>query len=177
MLPKARLEAVGVRIPGATPAPARLNMTLLFKPAAVVAKVILPLKFPLLGGANVMVAEVAPPGWRVIGSGRLLRVKPAPLNVAEVRVRVVPPLFERATVLLCVDPATTLPKMICEGFGTSFPTVAPMPVVGRETMACEFGLSKEMVMVGSPRSVGWKTTPNEMAWPAASVAGKVRPVT
>lgn len=82
MLPNARLEGLGERIPGATPAPEKLNTRLLLKPAAVVAKVILPLKFPTLGGAKVMVAEVDPPGWRVTGTGRLLIVNPAPLMVA-----------------------------------------------------------------------------------------------
>lgn len=82
MLPNARLEGLGERIPGATPAPASLNTTLLTTPSAVVAKVILPVKFPVLGGAKVMVAEVDPPGWRVMGTARLLMVNPAPLNVA-----------------------------------------------------------------------------------------------
>lgn len=138
MLPKARLEGLGVSVPGGTPAPARLNTRLLLTPDAVVAKVTLPVKLAARGGANVIVAEVAPPGCRVMGTGRLLMVKPEPLNVAEMMVRVVPPLLERATVPLWVDPTITLPKTICDGFGKSFPTVAPTPVVGRETMACEF---------------------------------------
>ena len=82
MLPNARLDGLGVSVPGGTPAPARLNMTLLLKPAVVVAKVMLPLKFPVLGGAKVMVVEVDPPGCSVMGTDRLLMVKPAPLMVA-----------------------------------------------------------------------------------------------
>lgn len=177
ILPKAKLEGLGVRVPGGTPAPARLNTRLLLTPSAMVAKVMLPVKLPVLGGAKVMVAEVAPPGCRVMGTARLLMVKPAPLKVADVMLRVVPPLLERATVPLWVDPTITLPKTICDGLGKSFPTVAPTPVVGRVTMACELELSNEIVMVGSPTSVGEKTTLKEVAWPAARVTGKVSPVT
>lgn len=100
MLPNARLEGLGERVPGGTPAPARLNTRLLLTPDAVVAKVTLPVKLAALGGANVIVAEVAPPGCSVTGTGRLLIVNPAPLKVADVMLRGVPPLFERATVPL-----------------------------------------------------------------------------
>ena len=81
-LPKLKLEALGVRVPPATPSPASDSMTLLFCWLAVVAKVTLPLKLPPLGGANVTVAEVDAPACNVIGIDRLLIANPAPLKVA-----------------------------------------------------------------------------------------------
>lgn len=76
-----------------------------------------------------------------------------------------------------MDPTETLPKIICDGFGESFPTVAPIPVAGRETIACESCPSNKIVMVGSPTSAGWKTTLKGTVCPAATTTGKVRPVT
>ena len=92
-LPNARLEGLGLRVPGVTPAPERLSTTLLFVWFAVVAKVTLPLKFPAPVGANVIAAEVDVPGFSVSGRARLLIENPAPLMVADVMVRLVPPLF------------------------------------------------------------------------------------
>ncbi len=59
----------------------------------VVANVTLPLKFPVVVGANVMVAEVDVPGFSVSGRARALIENPAPLKVADVMARLVPPLF------------------------------------------------------------------------------------
>ena len=68
--------------------------------SAVVAKVTLPLKFPAPVGANVIVSEVDDPGIRVSGRARLLIENPAPLIVADLMMRSVPPLFESLTVVV-----------------------------------------------------------------------------
>jgi hypothetical protein len=95
----------------------------LFTWFAVVANVTLPLKFPLPVGANVIVADAAFPAFSVSGRARLLIENPAPLSVALVMVRAVPPLFESVTVLVWLDPVWVLPKVTCEGLGESIPTV------------------------------------------------------
>ena len=96
---------------------------MLFAWFAVAANVTLPLKLPFPVGANVIVAEVVFPACSVSGRARLLIENPAPLNVARVMVRSAPPLFERVTVLLWLDPALVLPKVTCEGLGDSVPAV------------------------------------------------------
>jgi len=55
--------------------------------------VTLPLKFPVPVGAKVIVVEVDVPAFSVSGRERLLIVNPAPLKVADVMMRSVPPLF------------------------------------------------------------------------------------
>ena len=93
MLPNARLAGLGLRVPGVIPVPERLSTTVLFVWFEVVANVTLPLKFPVAVGANVMVAEVDVPGFSVSGRARALIENPAPLKVADVMARLVPPLF------------------------------------------------------------------------------------
>ncbi len=87
--PNAKLEALGVSVPAVTPAPEKLSTTLLFTESEVVANVTLPLKFPIPVGANVIVVEVDVPAVNVSGRSRLLIENPAPLNVADVMVRLV----------------------------------------------------------------------------------------
>lgn len=79
--------------------PERLSSTVAVTWSEVVAKATLPVKLPLAGGANAMVAEVESPGCKVSGRARLLMAKPAPLSVAWLMLRSLPPLFERVTVL------------------------------------------------------------------------------
>jgi hypothetical protein len=80
--------------------PERLSTTELFVWSAVVAKVTLPLKFPVPVGANVIVADVDDPAFSVSGRARLLIENPAPLIVADEMMRSVPPLFESVTVVV-----------------------------------------------------------------------------
>jgi len=100
ILPNARLAGLGLRVPGATPVPERLSTTGLFVWSAVVAKVTLPLKLPVAVGANVIVAEVDDPGFSVSGRARVLIENPAPLSVADLMMRSVPPLFASVTVVV-----------------------------------------------------------------------------
>ena len=93
MLPNARLAGFGLKVPEVIPVPERLSTTVLFVWFEVVANVTLPLKFPVAVGANVMVIEVDVPGFSVSGRARVLIENPAPLKVADVMERLVPPLF------------------------------------------------------------------------------------
>ena len=77
-----------------------MSTTVPFVWSAVVAKVTLPLKFPAPVGANVIVADVDDPGFSVSGRARLLIENPAPLIVADLMMRPVPPLFESVTVVV-----------------------------------------------------------------------------
>ena len=105
---------------------------MLFVWLAVVAKVTLPLKFPAPVGANVIVADVDAPGFSVSGRVRLLIENPAPLMVADVILRLVPPVFNRFTVLVWLAPTPTFPKATCEGLGESVPSVTAVAVADRE---------------------------------------------
>ena len=99
-LPNAKLEGLGVSTPGVTPSPVKLNTTVLFFPKVVVANETLPLKLPAPVGANVIVTEAELPAFRVKGMARLLIANPAPLSVAWLTVRSVPPLFASVTVVV-----------------------------------------------------------------------------
>ena len=135
-LPNAKLEGLGESTPAVTPVPVpvpeRLSTTVLFVWFAVVAKVTLPLKFPAPVGANVIVAEAELPALIVSGRARLLIENPAPLNVADVMVRLVPPLFHRLTVLVWLVPTAMFPKATGDGPGESVPGVSAVAVADRE---------------------------------------------
>ena len=171
------LEKVGASVPETTPTPEKLSGTLLPTPSAVVANVTPPLKFPAPVGANVIVTEAAPWGFSVRGRERLLMENPAPLKVACVMVRLVPPMFERLTVLVRLDPKLVFPKAIDAGFGESVPRVTPSPEAVRETIDCAFDPAKEIVMVGSLAAAGWNWTLNGALCPVVNVSGSVMPVT
>lgn len=127
ILPNAKLEGLGESAPGAIPSPEKGTTTVLLTWFAVVANVTLPLKLPLPVGANVIVADAVLPAFSVSGRARLLIENPAPLSVALVIVRAVPPLFESVTVLVWLDPTLVLPKVTCEGLGESVPAGAVLP--------------------------------------------------
>lgn len=152
-------------------------MTLLFCWSDVVAKVTLPLKAPVPVGANVIVTEAVPPECKVSGKERLLIENPAPLKVACVTLRSLPPLFDRVTLLVWLDPTFTFPKEICEGFGASCPIVTPLPVKDTVASACEFGSVNVALIVGLLEVVGSNWTLKETVCPATSVSGKAMPVT
>ena len=71
--PKAKLEGFGESVPwaAAVPVPDRSRVTDPGTWSEVVVKVTLPGKLPLLGGANVMLAEAVSPACRVSGRERL----------------------------------------------------------------------------------------------------------
>src|ERR1700674_1585437 len=134
MLPNARLEGLGVSVPGETRSPERLSTIFLVTwSAATVSNETLPLKFPPPVGANVIVAEADVPAISVSGRARLLMENPAPLIAARVMVRSVPPLFARVTVLVWWLPTVVFPKATGEGLGESFPRVTALPEADSET--------------------------------------------
>ena len=99
--PKAKLEGLGESAPCAiaAPVPERFSTTLALTWFEVVAKVTLPVKLALAGGANVTVTCAESPGCRVRGRARLLMAKPAPLKVVWLTVRALAPLFDMVTVV------------------------------------------------------------------------------
>ena len=143
----------------------------------VVAKVILPLKLPLPVGAKVTVAEVESPECKVSGRARLPREKPAPLRVAWVMLRSLPPVLERVTVAFLLEPTATLPKVTGDGAGERTPAVTACAVAESETTVFEFGSSKAIVTDGSPAPEGLKVTLKAAVCPAARTIGSVMPVT
>ena len=183
ILPKARLEGLGVRVPAESPVPEKLSTTVLFFcfpffSSAVIANETLPLKFPLPVGANVIAVEVPFPACTVSGRARLLIENPAPLIVADVTVRSVPPLFARATAVTWWPPTLVWPKGIGEGLGESSPIVTALPEADRETIGCcELCPSKAIVVAGLPGSVGLNWTLNGVLCPTANTIGSAMPVT
>lgn len=167
---------MGLRVPGATPMPERFSTTVAFVWSAEVAKVTLPVKFPIPAGANVIVAELDVPDLIVSGRARLLIENPAPLIAADVMITSVPPLFESVTVVVWWLPTLAFPKSSGEGLGESFPSVTAVAEADREAYGCAFGPSKEIVMVGSPVAVGWNLTLKLAVCPAANVIGAAMPV-
>jgi hypothetical protein len=146
--------------------------------SALVANVTLPVKAPLVVGANAMIADEACPAGSVSGRLRLLIANPAPLNVAWVIVRSVPPLFERLMLLVLLEPTLTFPKATGEGVGESFPTETPFPDADMEAIGCsEVWSVKASVVDGAPGSAGWNWTLNETLCPAGNTVGSARPVT
>ena len=96
--PNAKLDEESFSWPGAMPVPESGKLT---SPCApVVVNATLPAKLPVLGGANVTVADVLLPACKVSGSARLLIVNPAPLRVAWLIVRSAVPVLEMVR-LLC----------------------------------------------------------------------------
>jgi len=85
-----------------------------------------------------MVAEAVAAACRVSGRARLVNENPAPLIVACVTVRSLPPLFESVTVLVPLAPTLTLPNVTCNGLGERVPIVTPWPDTETEARPCEF---------------------------------------
>jgi len=66
-------------------------------PDGLVANVTLPVKLPPPVGAKVTLSGAVPPACSVSGKERLLVENPAPLKVAWLMVRSVPPMLDRVT--------------------------------------------------------------------------------
>jgi hypothetical protein len=127
IFPKVRLGGLEASVPEATPMPEKLSTILLFRWPATVVNETLALKFPSPVGANAIITGVDVPACSVSGRARLLIENPAPLIVADVMVRSVPPLFDRVTVLVWWVPTLVFPKTTGEGFGKSLPRVTALP--------------------------------------------------
>src|ERR1700690_1006167 len=178
-LPKLKLAGLAERVPSepAMPVPERSSIAVPFAPWEVVVKVTLPLKAPVPVGAKVSVAEIVSPGCKVRGTLRLLMAKLAPLSVAWLTVRSLPPLFERIAVLFWLDPTARLPNAIAEEFSESAPAATASAEAESEARVCAFWSTKEMLTDGSPGAAAWNLTLKDADCPAASTRGRVTPVT
>ena len=94
---------------GATAVP--LSATAVGDAGALLARDKLPLTLPELAGANVTVIAAELPAGIVIGSGKLLVLKPAPVTLAAVMDKPALPLFETATDWFPLPPTATLSKV------------------------------------------------------------------
>jgi hypothetical protein len=128
-LPKARLVGVAVNCPGATPVPEIGRTTSLEES---VANVTFPVKFPPEVGANATLSGALFPACRVSGRARLLIENPAPLKVAWLTMRSVPPVLDRVTLLVLLDPTLILPKATDVGVDESCPGGGVVPPGGVE---------------------------------------------
>lgn len=128
-------------------------------PDGLVANVTLPLKLPLPVGANVTLSDAVSPECNVSGKERLLVENPAPLKVAWLTVRSVPPELERVTLFALFDPALILPKATDDGDRDSCPGpvdvgVVDVPEAVSDTMTLEFDPNREIVRDRLPVAVG-----------------------
>ena len=78
-----------------------------------------PLTLPAVVGANIRLNVVLPPAAIVLGRGRPVVLKPAPVTLACVIVKLAFPLFDSVIGCELLLPVITLPKLTLEGFAAS----------------------------------------------------------
>ena len=107
--------------------------------------VTLPVKLPAPVGANVTLSEAVPPACSVSGRDRLLVENPVPLKVAWLTMISVPPVLERVTLLVWLDPTLILPKATDDGLSDSCPEAADVPEAVSDTRTSELAPKSERV--------------------------------
>jgi hypothetical protein len=128
-------------------------------PDGLVANVTSPVKLPLPVGANVTLSDAVPPACKVSGNERLLVEYPAPLKVAWLTVRSVPPELDRVTLFVLLDRALILPKATDDGDSDSCPGpvdvgVVAVPEAVSDTTILEFDPKREIVRDRFPVAEG-----------------------
>lgn len=141
------------------------------------ANVTLPVKLPAVVGAKVTLSEAVPPACSVSGKARLLVVNPAPLKVAWLMVRSLPPELDRVTLLVWVAPILTLLNATDDGLSDNCPGVPVLPETVSDASISEFAPIKEMVRDRGPATLGLNCTLNGTLAPAPTISGAVIPRT
>jgi len=113
-LPKFRIVGLAVNVSGAT-TPVPLSAIAVGDVGALLVNDRLPVTLPEVEGAKLTVIVVEPPAATVIGSGRLLVLKPDPVTFAAVMERFALPVFETVTDCFPLPPTVTLPKVRSPG--------------------------------------------------------------
>ena len=117
ILPKLRLVGVAVNAPGATPVPVSAIVNVGFEALDVIVTV--PVRAPLVVGANETVNVVFCDGFTVSGVVIPLSLNPVPLMLACETLTAVPPVLLRVTVTAAVEPVSTFPKSSLAGLSAS----------------------------------------------------------
>ena len=116
-LPKFRLVGLAPRPPVPNPVPDNGSDSVGLEASEVM--VILPLRFPVVCGANVAVNVVLLDAFSASGVAMPLSLNPLPLTEAFVMLTVDPELLVKVTVWLLWLPTVTLPKLSLAGFTAS----------------------------------------------------------
>ena len=136
-----------------------------------------PLAAPAVVGAKIALNVVDCPALRVSGKFGPVKLKPVPDAAALDTVTATPPVFVTATEMVLLLPRVTLPKLALVGFAVREPGASPVPesaILSGEPVASDTIATEPLA---APAVVGAKPTLNVTLWFAASVAGRVRPLT
>lgn len=130
-----------------------------------------PVKLPAEAGANPILKDAEAPGATESGKVNPDTLKPVPLTVACVTLRVAVPGFCTVMVCVLVTPTVTFPKLTADGV-TVIKGFTPVPL--KEMLRGELValLVTAMLPVALPETAGVKVTLNDVLCPAAKVTGK-----
>lgn len=159
---------------GVTPVPVREIIAGEF--VALLITLTLPLTLRATVGVNATVSAADWLGAKTVPDVRPLALRPVPVTVTLEIVTFAFPLFVRVAPSELLLPIFTFPKLRIVGLAPSKNVAAtPVPLMG--IASGEFGalLSSEIEPVTLPGVLGAKTALNVMLFPAAIVAGTVRP--
>jgi hypothetical protein len=119
ILPKLRLEELGVTAPSVCEPPERATLTVGVEPVFAIAR--FPVIVPADAGVKTTVKPWLWPDARVSGKLTPLTLKPAPVGVTLVTVRLDPPELVMVAGLLWLFPTSTIPKLTLVGATVSSP--------------------------------------------------------
>ncbi len=156
-------------------APVPLRAIMVGELEALLASDRLPVTLPVTAGANFTWKVALCPAASVAGKVRPLRLKPLPVTLA---CEMVTLLVLAVTVTFCAEllPVSTLPKLSEFGLAAKVPAVVPVPLRAITVGELEALLASDRLPVTLPVAVGANFTWKVALCPAASVAGKVRPL-
>jgi hypothetical protein len=144
--------------------------------AALLVTVTLPIKLPMVIGANVALNEADCPAASVRGSAKPVSLNPAPLTLICERDTLELPVFVRLTLCVALVPVVMLPKLSEDGDALSWRT-GETPVPAKETTSGELGVL--LTSVRLPEKLlaegGLKPTVKEEELPGGTESGNASP--
>ena len=174
-VPKLKLDGLSASVPAVTPDPLSGILRVGFEASLLMAR--LPLTDPFVCGANCTLKLFDCPAARLKGRLIPLTLYPLPLAAAWLIFTVVPPEFVSAIESVWLVPVCTFPKARLEGFDSSDPGVAPVAASGIFRDGFVASLAMVTIPLTAPAVCGAKETLKPWLCPAASVNGKVSPLT
>ena len=173
-LPKLKLVGFALRAPAVTAVPDKPILRVGLDALLTIAK--LPVKVPLLPGANTTLKFVLEPALRVTGNVRPLRVNDDPVTFAcEIVTLEVPELVSVSDRLL-LPPTGTEPKLRLGGFAAIVPAEVPVPESEILSVGFDPLLVTTTLPLTSPLACGAKPTLKDVLWPGERVNGSVSPL-
>jgi hypothetical protein len=158
-----------------TPVPERGTERVAFVAFELIVKV--PLAAPAAVGAKMALKVVDCPALRVTGMFGPVRLNPLPDAAALDTVIVAPPVFVTPTETVLPVFTVTLPKLAPLGFAVREPGASPVPESARLSGDPVASDTIASVALAAPAAAGAKFTLKGTLWFAASVVGRVSPLT